>query len=141
MAAGQERQPEELDEDLQEYREPLPEGCPPEDAAEINSQMRVYRLVNALPPCEDDFRSQRAERPNAVFPRSVPECRARGISVFVNATGAEKAKQSSPRLRGKMVCVVKLGNGAGRIMSSHSAHRTWWPYATYNILGACEGAP
>lgn len=29
------------------YREPLPEGCPPDDAEEINAPRVVYRLVRS----------------------------------------------------------------------------------------------
>ena len=49
------------------YREPLPEGCPPDAAEEITAPREVFRLVRNNPPVLDDFRSQRAEKPKAVF--------------------------------------------------------------------------
>ena len=45
------------------YRELLSEGCPPDDAWEITAHRAVYRLVRNNPPTDDDFRSQRAEKP------------------------------------------------------------------------------
>lgn len=49
------------------------------------------RLVVKQPPGLEDFKSQRAEKPKAVF--QVSECQARGLSVFRRAprlrTGAE----------------------------------------------------
>ena len=59
------------------YREPLPEGCPPDNAEEIIAPRVVYRLVRNNPPTGDDFRSQRSERPDRVF-HDVTECRAAG---------------------------------------------------------------
>ena len=70
------------------YREPLPDDCPPDEAEEITSPRLVYRLVGGVPPTDDDFRSQRAEKPNAQF--NVSECRARGVSVFTNLSDAER---------------------------------------------------
>ena len=32
------------------YREPLPEDCPPDDAEEITAHRAVYRLVRNNPP-------------------------------------------------------------------------------------------
>ncbi len=55
------------------YRESLPDDCPPDDAGEIAATRVVYRLVRNNPPTDDDFRSQRAERPDRVF-RDVSEC-------------------------------------------------------------------
>ena len=118
------------------YREFLPEDCPPEQASEITAPRLVYRLVRHNPPTDDDFRSQRAEKPQQHF--NVPECQARGVSVFDNYRAA--ARSSNTRnLRGTQVCRVILGPGAGRIMKTGSpSHYTWWPFADYDILANCE---
>lgn len=71
------------------YRESLPDDCPPDDAGEIAATRVVYRLVRNNPPTDDDFRSQRAERPDRVF-RDVSECQARGVSVFDSLNAAER---------------------------------------------------
>ena len=65
------------------YREPLPENCPPDEAEEIAAPRLVYHLVRNNPPTDDDFQSQQAERPDRVF-QDVTECQARGLSVFAN---------------------------------------------------------
>ncbi len=118
------------------YREPLPERCPPADSYEIVTDIAVYRLVVKPPPCDDDFRSQRAEKPHAKF--SVEECYARGVSVFANLRAAEKAMKL-PVLKDKIICMVRLSKGAGHIKPTfRPGHRTWWPFATYDILCRCE---
>ena len=119
------------------YREPLPEGCPPEDSEEIAEPLVVYRLVRNNPPSDDDFRSQRAERPDRVF-RPVTECQARGVSVFASLNIAEDLSTRGS-LQGRAVCQVILAPGAGRILPTGGrSHHTWWPLADYDILANCQ---
>ena len=119
------------------YTEPLPPGCPPDGAEEITAQRDVFRLVRSNPPTLEDFRSQREERPDAVF-HGVTECQARGLSVFADRQDSQKAAKL-PRLRGRAVCRVKLEAGAGRIQQTGKpSHHTFWPLAAFDILGQCE---
>ena len=122
------------------YREPLPDDCPPEEADEITQERIFYRLVRTDPPTNNDFRSQRYERPNAVF-HSVPggECQARGLSVFLRRRDAERQLLKG-RLCGMLLCAVTLNQGAGRIHRWHrrGSHYTWWPRAEFDILVNCE---
>lgn len=114
------------------YREPLPEGCPPEEAEEIAESREVFRLVRNNPPRFDDFRSQRAEKPDAVF--QVTECQARGLSVFADRRDSERALKL-PTLRGRLICRLRLEPGAGRIQQTgRPSHHTWWPLADFDIL-------
>ena len=83
------------------YRELLPDDCPPDDAEKIDAARFVYRLVRNNPPTDDDFLSQRAERPDQIF-RDVTECQARGLSVFTNLNIAERLSASG-RLQGMTV--------------------------------------
>lgn len=118
------------------YREPLPEDCPPDAAEEIRETRDVFRLVRSSPPTETDFRSQRAERPDSVFP-DVTECQARGLSVFAQRKDAEK-RLRIPRMRGRLVCRLQLSAGAGQIQQTgRGSHHTWWPLADYDILAQC----
>lgn len=120
------------------YREPLPEGCPPDAAEEIVSSRETYRLVRTNPPTEVDFLSQRAENPVGKLPDGIDECRARGLSVFGERHDAEKALKL-PRLSGRAVCRLRLGAGAGQIQKTGGrSHHTWWPLADYDILAGCE---
>ena len=119
------------------YREPLPENCPPEAAAEISSPRIVFRLVRKDPPTDGDFRSQRAENPGREF-KDITECQARGLSVFTERRDiAERLKR--PNLKGMRVCRVALDEGAGRIQHTarRTSHHTWWPLADYDILSGC----
>ena len=121
------------------YREPLPEDCPPDEAEEILEPTVVFRLVRNDPPTDDDFRSQRAEKPTRQF--SIPECRVRGLSVFKNRSVAEKMS-TTRNLRGTVICQVTLTIGAGRIQRTGSrSHYTWWPLADFDILSNCVVLP
>ena len=118
------------------YREPLPDDCPPDAAAEITEPRLVYRLVRHNPPIDDDFRSQRAEKPDAIF--SVDECQACGLSVYARPRDAAR-QAARPNLRGTVVCRVRLIRGAGRILKTGgNSHYTWWPLAAYDILPHCQ---
>lgn len=118
------------------YREPLPQGCPPEAAEEISSAWGVFRLVRTNPPTDSDFRSQRAEKPSRRF-RDVTECQSRGLSVFAARKDAIRASKL-PSLRGRLLCRVQLQAGAGHIQQTRRpSHHTWWPLADFDILARC----
>jgi hypothetical protein len=116
------------------YREPLPEACPPAGAEEITVPREVFRLVRTSPPTPDDFRSQRAEKPNHKFP-GVSECQVRGLSVYEKKTDCEKLLKF-PHMRTRKLCCVRLDVGAGMIQQTFQpSHHTWWPLAAFDILG------
>ena len=118
------------------YREPLPDNCPPDEAEEIAALRVVYRLVRNNPPTDDDFRSQRAEKPTGQF--DVSECQARGVSVFANPRDAERQTRRR-NLKGLVVCQVNLTAGAGRMKKTGGrSHHTWWLYDDYDILANCQ---
>ena len=118
------------------YREPLPDGCPPDEADEITTPRVVYRLVRNNPPTDDDFQSQRSEKPTTQF--NVSECRARGVSVFSNRRDVE-SQTKRYNLKSLAVCQVTLTADAGRIKKTGgSSHYTWCPYACYEILANCQ---
>jgi hypothetical protein len=119
------------------YREPLPEGCPPDTAEEIAAPREVFRLVRGNPPTQSDFRSQRAERPGRVFP-GVTECQACGLSVFAERTELEAKALKLQHLKNRLICRVELVAGAGRIQQTgQRSHHTWWPLAAFDILAHC----
>ena len=120
------------------YREPLPDDYPPDEAEEIGFPRVVYRLVRNHPPTDDDFRSQRAERPDRVF-RNISECQARGLSVRTDLDSAVEL-MGLRTMRGRMLCQVQLDRGSGRIMPTGEDHHhsTWWPFADYDILANCS---
>jgi hypothetical protein len=119
------------------YREDLPERCPPEEAEEIITNRRVYRIVRNVTPTEDDFRSQLAERPDMTL-YSVSECVARGLSVLADRSDWENLRRLQ-KFKRKTLCAVELQTGAGCIQKNGTipSHHTWWPYADYDILAHC----
>ena len=117
------------------YREPLSEGCPPVTASSVPVPLRVFRLVRTNPPTHSDFRSQRAQKPNAAF--SVDECRARGLSVFLLRRDARRALRL-PNLRDHLLCEVNLPEGAGQLLhTGPRSHHTLWPFRNVDILSRC----
>lgn len=118
------------------YREQLPEGCPPDDSVEISEPWEVFRLVRTRPPTDDDFKSQRAEKPGHVF-HGATECEARGLSVHAERGDSERALKL-PSLRRRFICRLRLESGAGRILKTRArSHHTWWPLSDYDILSRC----
>ena len=116
---------------------PPTEDCSPDEAYEFTSPGLVYRLVCNNPSTGDDFRSQRAERPDRIF-RDVTECQASGLPVFASRNVAE-GLSTGGRLQGLSVCQVTLAPGAGRIQpTGRRSHHTWWPLADYEILANCQ---
>ena len=125
----------ELSQDMT-FREPLPEGCPPVEAEEITDVRVVFRLVRKNPPKDRDFSSKRAESPYNQF--SVPECQARGLSVYSHAREARQ-QLKRPTLRGMLICQVTLAQGAGHILrTGRRSHYTWWPLASFDVLSNCQ---
>ena len=123
--------------DTATFRDELPEGCPPKEAEEIVQETICYRLVHNEPPTDDDFMSQRTREPNRDF--GVSECRARGLSVFMQASDAMRVAQRSRNLRGATLAQLTLNQGAGYIkQTGNRSHYTWWPYQAFDILANCE---
>lgn len=120
------------------YREPLPDGCPPQEADDITAERTVFRLVRTTPVTSQDFHSQRAEKPGRQFP-GIAECHARGLSVFADRRDAKERALKLPKFRGYFVCRVALQPVAGRIQQTFQpSHHTWWPLADFEILEHCE---
>ena len=112
------------------YYEQLPPDCPPPDAVEITDPTKLYRLAKTLPPSHEDFKSYRTLRPDDDFGED--ECKSSGLSVYSRPSSAEN-RLRSPNFRGYHVCELELGNGAGKLQTGGGAHRTWWPYAGYEV--------
>jgi hypothetical protein len=122
------------------FLEPLPPGCPPAEGLEIKGPQDVYRLVRTNPASLDDFRSQRAEKPDATF-NGVTECQACGVSVHTDRSDTLRLLKL-PGLRGRLVARITLDAGAGVLLQTgRSTHHTWWPLRGFDLLGACEVEP
>ena len=126
--------------DALEYRERLPDDCPPPDAVEIVAPLIVYRLVESNPPTLGDFDSLRALKPGNPYKDPDTECRANGVSVYIDPEFADEVRQSVPKLNKTLICEVVLDKGAGRIKLTNpkKSHCAWWPFAEYDILANCQ---
>ena len=63
-------------------------------------------------------------------------------SLFFAARSDSERALKLPKLRGRLVCRVRLHAGAGRIQpTGRPSHHTWWPLAAYAILAYCEVDP
>ena len=119
------------------YREPLPEGCPPDEAETISNECIVFRLVRNNPPIDCDFKSQRTEKPEAKFDDAA-ECLARGLSVRKEESDIRNMLRL-PKFQNALICRITLGKGAGIMQQTgRNSHQTWWPFAGYNILENCS---
>jgi len=120
------------------YRDTLPDDCPPCAAEEVDAPRVVFRLVSNVPPTSDDFRSQRQQNPNRRF-TGVTECQACGLSIFSNKHDAATKLLKLPRFKNHKLCRVMLSAGSGRIQQTFQpSHHTWWPRTTFNILENCS---
>jgi len=122
-----------------EFREPLPDRCPPATAVEVCSVITVYRLLESTTPQESDFDSHQARQPEKKYSEKVL-CKARGLSVY-DKTEQAMAARRLPTLKHKnlIVCRVTLCQGAGYIIPPDgNGHRTWWPLRDFKILDRCE---
>ena len=112
-----------------EYLEDLPESCPPADA--INREMVVYRVVTTIPPCEDDFYSQRKKFPFRPF--SLDECIVRACSVFDNEYDIRKKPKLLSKDNVKLIR-FKITKMDGKVKKTLSpGHHSWWIYRCFDF--------
>ena len=109
------------------FRETLPSGCPPPAAEEILVPRDVFRLVRKNPPSNKDFASQRQLKPERDF-FGVTECQARGISIHADRLDSKRILQG--KLKGRLICRVQLGAGAGYILQTG-------PGSHHNLVAIC----
>lgn len=120
---------------MHDYKEQLPEGCPPSDAAEIE-QVVFYRMVASFPPTDNDFLSHKALNPMKNFNK---ECIARGVSVFVGIRGITDVSKL-PTQQGKQIARLNLTAPAGRHKQTGAKndHHSWWVYEEFDLATHCR---
>jgi|CXWL01.1.fsa_nt_gi hypothetical protein len=118
-----------------QYKEELPDGCPPPDAEEIQSIV-FYRLVESIPPTEKDFLSLKALNPSK---DQKYECEARAVSVSVELNGAVDLLKL-PTQKGKKIVQLNLdvNTGMHKRTFSRPHHHSWWIYSTCDPLSYCQ---
>lgn len=120
----------------EEWAEPLPEKCPPEKASQPKRD-EYYRLVDKIPPQEDDFRSLRMMFPKKKF--HVGECFARACSLFSSAQPCV-ALLKLQRHKNKKIIRIVLPPESGLIQKTMKdpCHYSWWRRKDFNPTIICE---
>jgi len=114
-----------------EWSEPLPENCPPTDAADPDDRI-FYRLIATNPPTPGDFVSFRILFPAKVIPES--ECVVRALSVHDDLQHAKK-KTMVGRFQSYHVAEMTLPKGCGLVKKTRSRHHwSWWMRKSFNPL-------
>jgi hypothetical protein len=121
-----------------DWAEDLPEMCPPEKASPPNNEI-YFRLVDSIPPTEQDFYSQRKLHPEKYFSKG--ECIARAVSLFSDLEECRKiSKLPTQKLRNCNIVSIILPNGSGLILQTgfNKYHNSWWRTNNFDPVSNCQ---
>ena len=120
--------------DNRKWDEPLPTGCPPQDAIAPTGNA-YFRLVDSVPPTDRDFWSQRRLFPEKAF--RVDECTARACSLISDidrCVGLLKL----PTQKNRKVVAFTLRADSGLIKDTGKwYHYSWWRAKGFDPLPFC----
>ena len=117
-----------------QFRDELPDDCPPEGHEIIDAERWVYRLVRGDTPQAEDIRNSYEEYPNREWKRVSP-CHVRAVSVWATPDGCRSVHRRGP-LR---VARLALRAGSGAIMPyGRPGHLSWWPSLEFDISTSAE---
>ena len=120
-----------------EWAEPLPPNCPPADANPPNNE-QFYRLVDTMPPKDEDFYSSRKLHPDWSARQS--ECIESACSLFDTFSQCVEQRKF-PLLRAKMVAMITLPPESGFIRKTVSkGHCSWWRAKGFDPIAHCQKA-
>lgn len=122
-----------------QFKENLPEQCPPSEAYQPNGEEVVYRLGHIENDYStDDFRSHWDKFPQnrTQYTQKVGECRAKSLSVFSTEEDARNAcRLPSPRSKNKFksLIAINLQPTDGLLMQTgiDKAHYSIWVSCTF----------
>jgi hypothetical protein len=118
--------------DPDNWAEPLPHNCPPDQAQPPNGQ-EFFRLVKKIPLEKSDFYSHKKLYPDR---RSRDQCIARGVSVFSDLTACKNAGKL-PNLK-HYTAIVKirppLHSGLVLQTGAQPTHYSWWLSKNYDPI-------
>jgi hypothetical protein len=119
-----------------EYKDKLPNNCPPKDAQEPNN-FTIFRMVKTIPPTDIDFVSHFKLFPDKNYENM--KCEALSVSVF-NRFESCKELLDIPNHRGKKIVKLNLFQDSGRVIKSSKdkSHYSWWIYANFSPLANYE---
>ena len=98
------------------YEEPLPDSCPPDDAAD-QAWDKVHRLIDSAAPGPDTFKSQAAL--GLSVPHGVPECRWASCSLVFDPIKQKKLPKFRDTHNWAAVLHIPKGAGASKRKGNH----------------------
>lgn len=119
------------DERTYNFRENLPQNCPPDDAGPLNSQTLV-RLVQGPTVSEADFDSQ--DKLGYECTIDGGECEWASCSMFLPSVPKHKLESLTKykRLRNKRhIAYISVDENSGVAKVGHSKHVDLWMFETY----------
>lgn len=107
-----------------EWYEELPTQCPPNDATTPHHEI-FFRAIKGESPQNEDFLSQRKEKPTADF-KDIDECIAHALSVFKQESDLDKLMKL-PRFKNGRIIEITLKPEDGLIKKTFKkSHYSWW---------------
>ena len=124
-----------------QYREQLPENCPPDSAIEITEATIRYRLLAGKAPRQEDFDSfiKTMGRPRTRTQRSI--CEQNGVSLWQNEELARELLDGPINKNNKWQSIGELTipPGEGKLNPpERSGHQTWWPSYKFDPTRHCR---
>lgn len=105
------------------WSEPLPPDCPPAEAW-FPQHEQYYRLVDTIPPKEQDFHSLKELNPGRTY--GAIECCAHAVSL-IKSYGDCVAVNRLPKLRHKSIVAITLPPDSGAVLKTFKGtHHSWW---------------
>ena len=116
------------------FAEALPKGCPPEEATTV-THFTVYRLVESASPAETDFASHALRWPE----KYGKKCREHAVSVFSEQGSLARLLEMPVHAKKKMARLTLVPE-SGRVQQTGKdvTHYSWWRYAAFDAVAACE---
>jgi hypothetical protein len=116
-----------------DFREELPDGCPPE-AAHDGGCGTAYRLVPTAKPVPSDFASNAAKKETC--PETCDPCRWASCSLFTDLNTIQKKRKTFKKLRKfHFAAEMTIKSGSGLLMQEGS-HIDFWMFASFDPIGA-----
>jgi len=109
------------------YKEVLPDLCPPNEAKDI-ALNNVCRFLPFSPPDSDENYKSHAELGKRVG--SATECKARSCSLF-RYTDVAKQAMKIGFFRKMKVAVLNIPVGAGKHLHGNNGHIDFWVYSNF----------
>lgn len=127
-----------------EYREPLPNDCPPPTAQPVTEPTIRYRLLEEILPRDEDFDSYVKKKGGPMLQSKRSPCVQAGVSLTTTLEAAQGTITGSGNRRGrwKKIGELTIQPGAGKLGEPESnGHQTWWPTKDFDVVANCRALP